>query len=296
MLNPGPKPTDGDWTGAAEAGPVRTTDVLEQLRRLPMRPSAVSQVLVVLDDPNASATEIASSLQADPSLCARILHLANSPYFGLSGKVDSIERAVVALGASVLRSLAVSTAAGMFGEKPEDMPPGFWRHSVSVAAGASIAARMCNIAAGDAMCAGLLHDLGAALVFRFDREGYGPRIADGAGDPQTLCAEEAEAYGGDHAMIGAFALDAWKLPVSVVDALRLHHTNPLDVGEKLGRVVIAGESLARAAFEAPPFAHEPAFDPDEAFAALGLKGVSIDTLVNRTAEETNLLDGLLTVH
>jgi putative nucleotidyltransferase with HDIG domain len=272
---------------------VRTTDVLEQLRRLPMRPSAVSHVLVVLDDPNASAHEIASALQSDPSLCARILHLANSSYFGLSGKVASIERAVVALGASVLRSLAVSTAAGMFAERPEEMPDGFWKHSVSVAAGASIAARMCAIAPGDAMCAGLLHDLGAALVFRFDPEGYGPRLT--VDDPDTLCAEEAEAYGGDHAMIGAFALEAWKLPGSIVDALRRHHTNPFDVGDKLARVVIAGEALARSAVEMPVFAHEPSSTPDEAFSALGLRGVSIDNLVQRTAEETELLDGLLSV-
>jgi HD-like signal output (HDOD) protein len=251
----------------------------------------VSQVLVVLDNPDSSAQEIAAALQSDPSLCARILHLANSPYFGLSGKVSSVDRAVVALGASVVRSLAVSTAAGMFAERPEDMPQGFWRHSVSVAAGASIAARMCSITAGDAMCAGLLHDLGAALIFRFDRDGYGPRLAEG--DPHTLCEEEAAAYGGDHAMIGAFALDAWKLPTSIIDALRLHHTDPLDVGEKLGRVVIAGEALARAALDTPLFTHEPAVDPADAFAALGLRGVSIDTLVRRTAEETDLLDGLL---
>jgi HD-like signal output (HDOD) protein len=283
------------WEGTWLRGPVQTTDVLEQLRKLPMRPSAVSQVLVVLDDPNASAPQIASALQSDPALCARILHLANSPYFGLSGKVTSIERAVVALGASVLRSLAVSTAAGMFAERAEDMPVGFWRHSVSVAAGSSIAARMCSVPAGDAMCAGLLHDLGTALIFRFDRNGYEPRLVDG-GDPQTLCAEEAEAYGGDHAMIGAFALDAWKLPTSIIDALRLHHTDPLDVGEKLGRVVIAGEALARAALDEPLFAHELAADPGEAFVALGLRGVSIENLVSRTADETELLDGLLSVH
>jgi putative nucleotidyltransferase with HDIG domain len=272
---------------------MRTTDVLEQLRRLPMRPSAVSQALVVLDDPEASAHDIASALQSDPSLCARILQLANSPYFGLSGKVGSVDRAVVALGASVIRSLAVSTAAGMFSERPDDMPPGFWRHSVSVAAGASMAARMCSVAAGDAMCAGLLHDLGAALIYRFDREGYAPRITGGNGSPTTLCAEEAEAYGGDHAMIGAFALDAWKLPESIIDALRQHHTDPMDVGEKLGRVVIAGEALARAAFEEPTFTHEPAVDPGEAFSALGLRGISIENMVQRTAEETDLLEGLL---
>jgi HD-like signal output (HDOD) protein len=271
---------------------MRTTDVLEQLRKLPMRPTAVTHLLTVLDDPNASADDVASALQSDPSLTARILHLANSPYFGLSGKVGSIERAVVALGASVLRSLAVSTAAGMFAERPDDMPPGFWKHSVSVAAGSAIAARMCNVTPGDSMCAGLLHDLGAALLYRYDRDGYGPRVIEG-GDPQTLLSEEAAAYGGDHATIGAFALDQWKLPVSIVDALRLHHTPPLDVGEKLGRVVIAGEALARVAFDDPPFAHEPALDPAEAFAALGLRAVSIDTLVARTAEETEILDGLL---
>jgi putative nucleotidyltransferase with HDIG domain len=272
---------------------VRTTDVLEQLRKLPLRPSAVSHALVVLDDPGASAQEIASALQSDPSLCARILHLANSPYFGLSGKISSVERAVVALGASVLRSLAVSTAAGMFAARPEDMPPGFWKHSVSVAAGASIAARFSAVNAGDAMCAGLLHDLGTALVYRIDREGYAPRLADG--DPETLCADERAAYGSDHAMIGAFALDAWKLPDTIVEALRLHHTNPLDVGDKLARVVIAGEALARAASEEPEFAHEPAADPGAAFHALGVQGVSVENLVTRTAEETDLLDGLLSI-
>jgi len=251
----------------------------------------VTQVLVVLDDPKSNAHDIASSLQSDPSLCARVLHLATAPYFGLSGKVGSVERAVVALGASVVRSMAVSTAAGVLGERAEEMPPGFWRHSISVAAGSSIAAQTCGVSAGDAMCAGLLHDLGSALAYRFDRDGYAPRVAEG--DPATLCAEEAAAYGGDHAMIGAFALEQWKLPTSIVDALRLHHTAPLDVGDKLGRVVIAGEALARVALDDPVFLHEPAVAPDVAFAALGLPDVSIDTLVSHTAEETELLDCLL---
>jgi putative nucleotidyltransferase with HDIG domain len=257
-----------------------------------MRPTAVSHVLATLDDPNASSHDIGSALQSDPALVARILQLANSPYFGMSGKIGSIERAVVALGGASIRSLAVSTAAGLFADNPDDMPPGFWAHSVAVAAGTSIAARMTSIPVGDAMCCGLLHDLGAALLFRFDRDGYGSRLADG-GDPATLTAEEQKAYGGDHAMIGAYALDAWKLPVAIIDALRNHHHNPLDVADKLARTVIAGEALARAAFEDPPFAHEPAADPEAAFNALGLRAVSIDGLISRTAEETEALDGLL---
>jgi putative nucleotidyltransferase with HDIG domain len=269
---------------------------LEELKRLPMRPSSVSHVLVVLDDPNASAREVASALQTDPTLCARLLHLANSPYFGLSGKVANIERAVVALGGSTVRSLAVSTAAGMFGQRDE-MPEEFWRHSMAVAAGASIAARFAHVSPGDALCAGLLHDLGSALLYRLDRESYDARIAQGL-DPAAYLVSEQEAYGGDHAMIGAFALDAWKLPVSICDSIRNHHQDPATVDDKLTRVVIAGEALAGAADCDPetgvrPHGHEPVIDPADAFRAMGLTAISVDNLVQRTAEEAEALDAVL---
>lgn len=275
---------------------MQTTDVLEELKRLPMRPSSVSHALAILDDPNASAREVASALQTDPTLCARLLHLANSPYFGLSGKVANIERAVVALGGSTVRSLAVSTAAGMFGQRDE-MPEDFWEHSMAVAAGASIAARFAHVSPGDALCAGLLHDLGSALLYRLDRDHYNARLAQGL-DPQAYLASEHDAYGGDHAVIGAFALDAWKLPVSICDAIRNHHRDPTSVDDKLTRVVIAGEALASAAYCDPetgvrPHGHEPVVDPTDAFRAMGLTAISVENLVRRTAEEAEALDAVL---
>jgi HD-like signal output (HDOD) protein len=94
-------------------------------------------------------------------------------------------------------------------------------------------------------------------------------------------------------MVGAYTLESWKLPASIVDALRHHHTNAFHVGAKLSRTIIAGEALARPAFDEPVFAHEPSASPNEAFRALGLRGASIDSLIARTAEESGLLDGLL---
>ena len=269
---------------------MRTTGVIEELKQLPMRPSAVTQVLSVLDDPGASAKDVATALGTDPALCARLLHLANSPYFGLSGKVGNIERAVVALGASTVRSLAVSTAAGMFGAASE-MPDGFWRHSVSVAAGASIAARFAHVPPGDALCAGLLHDLGSALLFRLDTDNYQARLARHLPTADFM-ADESEAYGGDHAMIGAFALDAWKLPSDIVHAIRSHHADPTTVEDRLAKVVIAGEALAQGSAH-DLHRHEPACDPEAAFTALGLTAVALDNLVQRTAEEAEALDAVL---
>ena len=268
-------------------------DVVALLSELPMQQSAISRALVVLDDPNASAPEVAVVLESDPALCVRALQLANSAHYGMSGRVTSVDQAVVTLGATTMRTLVVGTASGVFG-RPDDLPPGFWRHSVSVAAASAIAARMFGVARGDAICAGLLHDLGTALLYRFDRDDYAGRIVDPDG-VDTFLADEVDAYGADHAMLGADALAAWNLPPVIVDALRTHHRNPHELTAKLSRVVILGEALARAAFDLPTFNHEPAEDPESVFAALGLTIASVDTFVERTAEETETLAGLLGV-
>ena len=266
-------------------------DVVTLLRELPMQKSAISRALVVLDDPNASAQGVAAVLESDPALCARALQLANSAHYGMAGRVTSVDQAVVKLGATTMRTLVVSSASGVFG-KPADLPPGFWHHSVSVAAASAIAARMCAVPRGDAICAGLLHDLGTALLYRFDRDDYASRIAD-ATRVDSLLADETAAYGADHAALGADALAAWNLPPMIVDALRTHHCNPHDLGGKLSRVLILGEALAHAAFDMPTFNHEPSEDPEVVFAALGLTIASVDTFVERTAEETETLAGLL---
>jgi putative nucleotidyltransferase with HDIG domain len=269
-------------------------DVVTLLSELPMQQSAISRALVVLDDPNAGAHEVAAVLESDPALCARALQLANSAHFGMAGRVASVDQAVVTLGATTMRTLVVSSASGMFG-KPADLPPGFWHHSVSVAAASAIAARMCSIPRGDAICAGLLHDLGTALLYRFDHDEYAARIAD-VTRVDSLLADETALYGADHAALGAEALAAWNLPPLIVDALRTHHHDPNALSSKLGRALILGEALARAAFDMPMFNHEPSEDPDVVFAALGLTIASVDTFVARTAEETETLAGLLGIN
>ena len=197
------------------------------------------------------------------------------------------------LGMTAMRTLVVSSATGVFGSS-DDLPPGFWEHSVAVAAAAAMAGRLCGVARGDTICAGLLHDLGAPLLFRYDRPGYEMLIESGAADAHRFLDDETRLYGAHHAAVSADALAAWKLPASMVSALRTHHDQPDTVTEKLGRVLIAGEALADAAFESSTFAHEPAHDPAKVFDVLGLRVASIDTLVARASEETQALTQMLT--
>jgi HD-like signal output (HDOD) protein len=264
---------------------------LEELRRLPMQQSVVVQVMGVLDDPSKSAADVANSMQVDPSLCVRVLHLANSPYFGLSGKVGSVERAVVALGNSVIRSLAVSTAAGLFAERSDNMLAGFWGHSVATAAASSLVAQLTRLPAGDALCAGLLHDLGSALLYRhlpLEVATVWERPVD-----EVLVAEAAH-FSHDHAQLGAIALEAWKLPIPIVAAIRDHHRDPREVEGRLTKCVIAAEALARVvAGDHGPTLAEPAPDPDVALAAAGLPDADVDSLLERVGEDSDNLSGLL---
>jgi putative nucleotidyltransferase with HDIG domain len=246
---------------------VRESQLVEELRKLPLQPSSVTRVLAVLDDPAHGAADVARAIAPDVGLCARILRLANSPYFGAAGRVGSIDRAVMTVGFSVVRSLAITTAAGLVGDKAP-VPQGFWAHSGAVAMASSLIAKRWRLPAADALCAGLLHDVGAALAYRHDPAGYTQVVAGG---PDDLLAAETEAFGADHAELGAIALHAWRLPDTIVDAVRAHHAVPADGAPTLSHVVVAAEALVR---DALGDANVPLVEPEGDAGTLGRLGLS----------------------
>jgi putative nucleotidyltransferase with HDIG domain len=230
-----------------------------------MRAGIAAQIIVALDDPEVTPGEIAQIIQTDPSLAARVLRLANSPYFGLNGSVASCTQAIVVLGFSVIRSLSVSSAAGLFGESGRGMPAGFWEHAAQVAAGASLVARHRGLPPGDAFSAGLLHDLGRALLFRHDPVRYQKLEVEFGRD--TLAAVDAERaeYGIDHAEAAAMVLEQWRLPSTLVEAVRMHHQPFEAVDGRLTRLVLIGQALADLEADG---VYGPAVEPNEVLMAI----------------------------
>jgi putative nucleotidyltransferase with HDIG domain len=250
----------------------------------------------VLDDPTKGAADVAAAIAPDAGLCARILHLANSPYFGSAGRVSSLERAVVTVGSSVVRSLAISTAAGLLGDGAR-VPEGFWVHSGAVGVASSLVARHLGLAHADAWCAGLLHDLGSALAYRHDRALF---LEVGAAPPDELLAVEADRYGADHAELGAIALRAWRLPAAIVDAVGGHHAigdhHPqVDVtASPLHHAVVGGEALVRVAFgDVTGLGVEPAADPEATLTRLALSDGARARLERQVASEGEELGAVL---
>ena len=107
----------------ADAGPRDLTDADEQAARamdsLPHLPSIAMRVIEVVQDPNSSALELSTAVSADPFLSAQFLRAANSAAYRRSGEVSSVKEAVVLMGFTKAKNLAMGgTLASAFTPDP----------------------------------------------------------------------------------------------------------------------------------------------------------------------------------
>lgn len=244
------------------------------------RPAAV-QVIACVDDPNANAAKVAKTIETDPGLTAQIMRLANSAFYGVSGRVGNTSFAVTVIGFSAARSMAAVNATGL--DRPGvPLPPGFWRHAAESAAACSSLAPMFGVPPGDAFAAGLLHDLGTALLHGFDTEAHKLLLAEHGDDGLALRQAEEATFGLGHDDAAARVLLSWRFPSAFVDAVAGHHVLPADP-TPFTRVIAAGDVIAS-------MLGRVATEDDEAMQVLSDLGVaheSADEFLESTAERAN---------
>lgn len=225
--------------------------LIEELERLPAQPTIAMRVLWIAEDPGSSATDLADAIAADPSLTARVLKLANSAYYGLSGRVANTGFAVTVIGFPTLRAMAAATASGLFGPGTRVAPEGFWEHGLAVATAASTLADRVGLRAADAFSLGLLHDLGSALLFRSDPERFDQVVATAKRERRPLSEVEREAFGISHDIVAARVFSAWRFPEEFVQAVLAHHEPLEQTSSSWTRLLAAAESVAARLPRAP---------------------------------------------
>lgn len=240
------------------------------------RPAAV-QVIACVDDPNANAQKVATTLESDPAMTAQIMKLANSAFYGVSGRVGNTPFAVTVIGFSAVRSMAAVNATGL--DQPGvPVPAGFWRHAACSAAGSSAVAGLMGIPVGDAFAAGLLHDLGLALLHGFDTAEHQRLIQACGSDGRALRDAEEAAFGLGHDAAAARVLESWRFPEAFVTAVACHHILPDDPSPFV-RTVAAGDAIA-SLIEATYVEGE---DPVATLASLGIAEGQVPDLVETAA-------------
>jgi len=218
----------------------RAAELLARHEQVPARAAAAARVLQLVDDPEASASDLGRAIGTDPYFAAKVLRIANSTYYGLSGRVATLSFAVSVVGFQTVRSLAVVAAAGLDSES--GAPEGFWRVAALCATGSELVAPILGADPGDAFCVGLLHLLGTGLLHQDTRDAV--LCLPEPGDPLAVLEREQERNGASHDVLGAAVLAAWHFPDHVCDVIRQHHEPALPDASALRRTLQIARSLA----------------------------------------------------
>lgn len=270
-----------------------TNDLITEVTQLPVQPGAAMRLLWMLEDPRTSAADLGRLIESDPALSTQVIRLSNTAFYGLSGKVSSAWRAVTVLGLATVRAIATTAAFDLFSEKGRSVPDEFWEHSVTTAAAAAAIARRVGVQPNDAFSAGLLHDVGTALVFRRAPRRYDTMMDRRTAEPDRPLVEiELEEFGATHAEVGAAALGVMRFPAEMVEAIGGHHTTPSLVAPLLGRLLIAADGVALAVDGIDSEENAPI---GEALEALDIPASAADGMVDEVRGDQENLSSFLTV-
>lgn len=214
--------------------PPTRTDIRNGLSRLSAISPAVQAILPRLGDDTFDVNELGRMVAKDPLLAARVLRLANSPFYGLARQVGSLRDAVVVLGFSNLRSVLLS--AGLMGAFSDSKAIS---RSLATAAAARSLAKSLKLDQGMACTAGLLHNLGALLLGHFAAEPWQALANEPMASASIRLLKEREIFGFDHCELGAEIAGDWRFPEAIQTAIRLHPQPPDEPSDQLTDLVHA---------------------------------------------------------
>jgi diguanylate cyclase (GGDEF)-like protein len=194
--------------------------------RLPSPPSIAIRILEAAKKDNASYDELSKIIMSDPALAVKTLKAANSSFYGLSQRVDSLKKALSVLGLDAMKNIALSfvIANEMRGHTEGSFDfDFFWKRSVTAAVAADLAASSIENKNDDAFVTGLLQDIGIAIMYFCRKDDYLKVLDKKRLSESAVEVVEKEFFGFDHQELGFEVLKEWGLPENIYMPIRYHH-------------------------------------------------------------------------
>ncbi|MBI4986016.1 MAG: HDOD domain-containing protein [Rhodocyclales bacterium] len=200
--------------------------VLARIGQIPSLSVVVQEVLASFDNEKLETAYLVSKLNQDQALAARVLRVANSPFYGLNSSVATVSEAVVVLGFHAVRSLAL--AASIVKLLPDSGTQrfdqlAFWRHAVGTGVCARVLAGRIGLDQEAAFTAGLLHDIGKLALSAYFPDVVDAILARRDGSGSLMVEAERSCLGFDHAAVGHDLAQLWHFPEAIRLAIRDHH-------------------------------------------------------------------------
>lgn len=226
------------------------TRFAQSIAALPPLPATAQEILTCFGDEFIDADKVTAVVEGDPGICAKLLGLANSAYFGLAEPVNTIGEAISrVLGVDTVRSLVLAMAIQQsFNSKgcPSFNTERFWLQSLLSAECCKKIAEA-DEAADDAVrdlaySAGLCHNLGLMALVHMEPARANSVLAShrDADESDTLSGLFLKEFATDHKIMTAELARVWSLPTPMLVAYQYRAFPQSHCEERLGAVVAAG--------------------------------------------------------
>lgn len=221
--------------------------IAASIASLPPLPSTAQKILSCFGDEFIDADSVAVVVEDDPGICARLLGLSNSSYFGLAQPVNNIREAIGrVLGVDTVRSLVLAMAIQRsFDSKrcPGFNSERFWQSSLQVAECCkriAFADESADVAVRDlAYSAGLCHNLGLMALAHIEplRTHRVLQIRDEKNVPGLLRDLFTTELDTDHRILTSELARFWSLPELMVSAYQHRAFEKMPVDSQLSPMV-----------------------------------------------------------
>ena len=214
------------------------------IKGMPSLPVTVTKVKEVCDNPRTSPMDLYKVISLDPVLMGKVMKLINSAYYGLSGRVTSLVRAIIMLGMNTVKNLALSTSVmGIINEnycQSMENSKRFWQHSLSTAIAAKILARELGKdrnTSEEYFIGGMLHDIGKIPILACFSDEY-QKIMEGC-EKRGIAVFESEKryFQFDHSLSGRIIARQWNLGGQLESVISAHH-DPLSMAGSQDRDIV----------------------------------------------------------
>jgi len=258
--------------------------IMQETQSLPTLPGIILKLTSLVEHDKASINEMARVISSDNTLAAKVLRLVNSPFYGFSGRISTVSKALMFLGVNIVKSIALSSSII---EMMEKNIIGLWEHSYGCAVAASTIAHGLSIPEPEEIAtAALLHDIGKVIIKLKMEEDYNDILSLVRDEEISMLDAEQKILGTDHAEIGGWIAKAWCLPEKLAEPIACHHDVNRSVTHQTKTAVVHfANTLVRASgfgYGGDDFVHPV---QDTAWKKLGLHQSVLEHLVPATEDK-----------
>jgi diguanylate cyclase (GGDEF)-like protein len=246
-------------------------DMPRKIGKLPTLPGVAMRILQAMRREAPNLREIAEIIAADAPLSAKVLQMVNSPFYGLSKEIITVHQAMMYLGLSAVKNLALSfSLINNFSDKNKSSfnHVQFWKDSLIGAVAAKLITEKANKQHGEnAFFLGLLQNIGMLILAHSMPNEYDGVLTKTKSSGAPLHEVESAILKFNHMEVGEYVTRFWGLPPSFSAPIGAHHA-PEQLSQTSSDIQLQTKILQLSSLYIDLFNHpnpkgSPVYDPIE---------------------------------